>query len=360
MSEFDKNVIDDEKVVKGWDVSISENNENNAPRLVIVSSKSRPDYNKFTFPVQVVKGIVYPPWCSEQRWNDLSSRIVYRSSDVLVVSYPKCGTTWAEQCALLLLNKNYKHVTNPADKNVYKEGSLGKIWPEACIEQRPDVHEKTGKEMVPILMDVFDNAPSPRIIKSHAPVSHILGASGEALDSLPKGIKVIVVTRNPLDACVSCYFHAWNPAKSGWPFPAWAAAWFNGFVPHGDWFYWVRDWASYSRGDHGNNIHWVQFEDLKANPEETVQKLADFLGVGDDKELVQSAIEDSSFESMKEKATSQGEKECAHLRKGVSGDWRNYFSDELAQEFVEKYNTVLSGTGITYSLGAGEKELTAP
>ena len=178
--------------------------------------------------------------------------------------------------------------------------------------------------------------------------------------SVPKDIKVIVVTRNPLDACVSCYFHAWNPAKSGWPFSAWAAAWFNGFVPHGSWFDWVRDWANYSRGPNGNQIHWVQFEDLKANPEDTVQKLANFLGVGDDKELVQSAIEDSSFESMKEKATSQGEKECAHLRKGVSGDWRNYFSDELAQEFVEKYNTILSGTGIKYSLGAGESDIIAP
>ena len=296
-------------------------------------------------------GISYPPWCSENRWNNLSNSVIFRSSDVLVVSYPKCGTTWAEQCALLLLNKNYKNVTNPADKNVYKEGSLGKIWPEACIDQAPHVHEKTGMEMFPITMDVFNNAPEPRVIKSHAPVSHILGSSGQGLSTLPKGIKVIVVTRNPLDACVSCYFHAWNPAKSGWPFPAWAAAWFNGFVPHGSWFDWVRDWANYSKGEFKDQIHWVQFEDLKANPEDTVQKLANFLGVGDDKELVQSAVEDSSFESMKEKATSQGEKECAHLRKGVSGDWRNYFTDELANEFIEKSNDSLIGTGINYSLG---------
>jgi hypothetical protein len=46
----------------------------------------------------------------------------------------------------------------------------------------------------------------------------LLGSGGEGLKHLPKGLKVIIVSRNPLDACVSSFYHAWNPAKSGWPF----------------------------------------------------------------------------------------------------------------------------------------------
>jgi hypothetical protein len=41
---------------------------------------------------------------------------------------------------------------------------------------------------------------------------------GRGVLGLPEGMKVIITARNPLDACVSSYYHAFNPYKSGWPF----------------------------------------------------------------------------------------------------------------------------------------------
>ena len=49
MSEFNSNIIDDEKLVNGWDVSISDANENNVPRLVIVDPDYQPLQRKKSF-----------------------------------------------------------------------------------------------------------------------------------------------------------------------------------------------------------------------------------------------------------------------------------------------------------------------
>lgn len=243
---------------------------------------------ELVYQIQYIKGVAYPAWCPEQRWARLQS-LPLRSDDVLVVSYPKCGTTWAEQCILLLQTRCDVSKINPASKNVYcpGQGHAGKIWPEACVEQNPQVHLKTGLEFVPISQADFDTAPAPRTIKSHAPPHLLLTGMGcttgtgtgpehtaaSPLDLLPAATKLLVVTRNPLDACVSSYYHAWNPAKSGWPFSAWAAAWLSGNVPHGCWFQWVRAWKQES-ARHPDRILWVQFEDLKADPVATVRRVA--------------------------------------------------------------------------------------
>jgi hypothetical protein len=71
---------------------------------------------------------------------------------------------------------------------------------------------------VPLSWESFDTAPAPRVIKTHAPLQLLLGTNGRGVEALPERTKVVVVSRNPLDACVSCYYHAWNPFKSGWPF----------------------------------------------------------------------------------------------------------------------------------------------
>ena len=91
-------------------------------------------------PQAIVRGITTRHDCHEQRWRQLHERIVYRASDVLVASYPKCGTTWVEQLCLLLQNEaDCSHLVGVAHKNAFSPTSSarGKIWPEACIEQDP-------------------------------------------------------------------------------------------------------------------------------------------------------------------------------------------------------------------------------
>jgi hypothetical protein len=197
--------------------------------------------SRFKYPISFVHGIAYPKWCPQSRWQYLNQNIHLRENDIIIVTYPKCGTTWIEQCVLLLQHRGDVSKMDPSSKNTYtptraetNRRSYGKIWPEACIEQNPSVYLQSGPEFFPLTIDEFNQAPSPRLIKSHAPPHLLLtgrrippdlpqhneirdGGHSKCLSgahlSLPEGVKVIVVTRNPLDACVSSYYHAWNPYK---------------------------------------------------------------------------------------------------------------------------------------------------
>jgi hypothetical protein len=214
------------------------------------------------------------------------------------------GTTWMEQCVLSLLVNGQNHLLDPANKNAHDPNSLvskGKIWPEAALEQTAEVQKKTGKEFAPISTEQFDSMNSPRVIKSHAPCHMLLGCGDKGLDALPSGTKIIVVSRNPLDACVSMYYHAVNPHKSGWPFEAWASAWLSGNVPHGSWFAWVSGWyEQYLLFQ--DRVLWVQYEDVVRNPREQVTRLANFLDLDATEQIYDEVVRGCSFDTMKAQA----------------------------------------------------------
>ena len=173
---------------------------------------------------------------------------------------------------------------------------------------------------------------------------------------LVDGAKIIIISRNPLDACVSRFHHAFNPYKSGWSFPAWAAVWLSGNTTCGCWFEWVRDWSLRAKTNQ-DQILWLQYENMKVNPHDQIERIIDFLGVSQGQDipsLIEKVAEGCSFESMKKQAN---EKESSgdfqgHLRKGIVGDWRNYFTETMTNEFLDKYKEELAGTDLVYDFGS--------
>jgi hypothetical protein len=177
-------------------------------QVVVTSTKDKSQ--SFSYSASLVRKTICEKCYDEKRWLILESILKYKSSDILIISYPKCGTTWTEQCILLLLADGNRSALNPATKNTYvplsQAEKVGKIWPEASLEQF-----KTFATIMPeaayISLAEFDNIGSSanslqkrRVIKSHAPVSNLLGCQQQGLMGLPDGMKVIVVTRNPFDA----------------------------------------------------------------------------------------------------------------------------------------------------------------
>ena len=104
---------------------------------IVTEMKIRPV--TYFHPIQsIVDGVIYPSMITPEKWKMLNSSVKYRASDILVVSYPKSGTTLIEQCILLILNGGNNSVLCPANKNVYSPTASekgGKIWLEACIDQ---------------------------------------------------------------------------------------------------------------------------------------------------------------------------------------------------------------------------------
>lgn len=139
----------------GWTVSRHFSTDGN-DTVAISATESIPSDNldnsapvSFLHPPQsLVHGVIYPAMCPEKKWTVMNSKVRYRHDDILVVSYPKCGTTWIEQCVLLILHHGDKSGLNPATKNVYSPASPekgGKIWLEACIDQDIQVLMKLSK-----------------------------------------------------------------------------------------------------------------------------------------------------------------------------------------------------------------------
>jgi hypothetical protein len=189
-----------------WTATIEENDSGQP----IVRSANAYESREFEF--RFVNGFVHPKVCDQTRWNMLDKITEYRPSDIIIASYPKCGTTWTEQCVLLLLNGGNRDAVNPASKNIFKPSEnknkqwqcAGKIWIEAALEQEKNLPYHKP-EMDYISLQEFNSIDTIRVIKTHAPEGSLLGCRGKGIQGLlegstPVGVKIIIVSRNPLDA----------------------------------------------------------------------------------------------------------------------------------------------------------------
>ena len=141
-----------------------------------------------------VHGVPHPPFIQEKRWDWLNEGCLkYKPGDIVVTTFPKCGTTFMEQVVLLLLNNADGSKMNPGRQNKYdKKTGVGKIWVEASLQ--PDGADQSTIKYESLPQSTFDSISSPRVLKTHAPRQMFLGGGGGK--ALPKNAKVIYVTRN--------------------------------------------------------------------------------------------------------------------------------------------------------------------
>lgn len=355
-----------------WHVSVKEEQNGIQSKLSVSDVTAGASKKSFSIDVLMVNGESYEFFCEKSRWELLNSEIRYRKGDIIIGSFPKCGTTWLEQIVLLLLNDGVKETMDPSAKNNYEKDatstSVRKVWPEAALLQDPDIQNHIGKQATPLSLEDFANIPDPRVMKSHAAPNKFLGVNGQGLAGLPDGVKVLLITRNPFDACVSSYYYGHNAHRNGWPFEAWAAMFLSGLAAQGDWFTWVKGWHEQMQlysVQSGQKVRalWIHYEDVQADVKAQITRIAAYLGVQRDSaaemdSLIDRVVEYSSFTSMQAQAAHLQPADGfhdRHLRKGKSGDWSNYFDTDSAiyKDFLAKYNNVLAGTGLVYSLGEG-------
>jgi Sulfotransferase domain len=90
----------------------------------------------------------------------------------------------------------------------------------------------------------------------------------------------------------------------------------------------------------------IRYEDLLTDDLPILEDvLLDRCELGISRKHLAKAIEQESFEQLS-KGRQRGEEDPAsHYRKGVAGDWRNYFNDELKDAFKERYGELLVAAG---------------
>jgi len=235
------------------------------------------------------------------------------SDDIIITTYPKCGTTWMSHIVFLLANK----AEYPSDFR----------------------HLSTSVPFMEFIgADAIQSLQRPRIMHTHIPCDRAVW-SNEA--------KYIFVCRNPFDCCVS-YFHHTKGLKVyyDWEegtFDEFFELFITGDKDYGDYFDHLNSW--FSQKDK-SNILFVTYEDMIEDIKTVIRNIGDFLGgqfleTAEDQQLLNQVVEKVSFKSMKKK------EECfprfqegisgAFLRKGIVGDYKNYFSRDQQQALSEKF-----------------------
>ncbi|KAH7997487.1 hypothetical protein HPB51_026405 [Rhipicephalus microplus] len=262
----------------------------------------------------------------------------HRDGDIFVVTYPKCGTHWMQFIVYNILTR---------------------------AEPVSSLFEFRLKSP---FMDLFGAAAVHNPLKNGPITTHLPFKALRLADCA----KYIYVARNPYDCAVSYY----NFIKGITPktvtdvsFEKFLSLYHKGKVIYGDYFDHLLPWYESREAD---NIHLVTYERLKTDTSKEVLKIAEFLGkehanaLRHDKALLESVLNACSLEKMKvlfndkpserskklfeaalEKPeavvtpTPAAEEEVqmhegsAFVRKGIVGDWRNYFTTEQIKRTKE-------------------------
>lgn len=84
----------------------------------------------------------------------------------------------------------------------------------------------------------------------------------------------------------------------------------------------IEDWLDKT------NIHIVKYEDVHKDPEGMLKGILEYCGEKDIcAEKIKSAIKDNSFKNITGRTEGHQDK-TSHKRKGIVGDWKNYFNSE--------------------------------
>ena len=186
-----------------------------------------------------------------------------RPTDVVITPYSKCGTTWLQQIF---------HTLRTRGDFDFDDISRVVPWIETSKIVGLDIEAPQRAE--------------PRGFKSH------LG-----YDQVPKGARYIVSFRDPRDACVSFYHF-----MEGWFFEPGAvsleefAAMYVGRVGM-ETDYWRHLLGWWNERDNPNVLIFT-YEQMNADPEGTIRKVAAFSGIPLDDELLAITLERSSFDFM--------------------------------------------------------------
>jgi hypothetical protein len=235
-----------------------------------------------------------------------------KSSDVFIVSYPKSGNSWVR-----FLIANY--ITEaPIDFN-----NVQSLIPD--IESTPD--------------KINNIKHSPRFIKSHSAYN-------------AQYPNVIYIARDGRDTAVSYYYYHILIGKidKNMDFRTYFYDFFlKGNLKFGGWGEHVNSWKSAS------NVLFIKYEDMLRDTEKEFKKILKYSELEFNTEKINKALNNSSLKNMQQTESMNHDylKQVRNfqntgygfVRKGVLGDWKNHFDDEMLAAFNLKYSKTMHEIG---------------
>ncbi|XP_059544314.1 sulfotransferase 1C4-like isoform X1 [Myotis daubentonii] len=254
-----------------------------------------------------------------------------KPDDLLIVSYPKAGTTWTQEIVDLIQNN----------------GDIEK-------SKRAPIHlRQPFLEWVRTTNSGIDQAnamPSPRTLKTHLPVQLLPPSFWE------KNCKIIYVARNVKDNMVSYYY--FQKMNKGLPDPGswdeYFETFLSGKVVWGSWFDHVKGWW---KKKESHPILYLFYEEMMKDPKREIRKVMDFLGKNLKEEILDKIVYNTSFDVMKRNPMTNyindvkmNHRLSPFMRKGVTGDWKNQFTEAQNKQLNENYEKNMADTSLSFCM----------
>ncbi|XP_046581179.1 flavonol 3-sulfotransferase-like isoform X2 [Haliotis rubra] len=109
----------------------------------------------------------------------------------------------------------------------------------------------------------------------------------------------------------------------------------------------LRDAEKFFEENPDIEVHFQVYDETLKDPVAEVRALSDFIGLERDDELCRAIAEKCTFARLK----ADKDKYCMKVdgknflyRKGVVGDWRNRFTDEMLEEYYSVYEEKMAGS----------------
>ncbi|WCJ30310.1 Cytosolic sulfotransferase 17 [Euphorbia peplus] len=265
---------------------------------------------------------------------------VAQPNDILLCSLPKSGTTWLKSLSVAISTRS-KFIGNDSNS------SLNPLL------------TKLPHDIVPFLEMLYSlgherDTQNP-LISTHVP-----------FNSLPKSIlnsdtKIIYVSRNPKDVLVSLWHFSCVKNSEVTTFEEAYETFCKGVSIYGPyWDHLLGYWKASL--EFPNKVLFLKYEEMKNDGRLYVKKMADFMGypfsIDEEKHgVVEMIVQMCNFENLSNLEVNKSKTASEHnpmkiennsfFRKGEIGDWKNYFTVEMAEKLDQIIQDKFSGSGLS-------------
>lgn len=249
--------------------------------------------------------------------------------DLLVVGFPKSGTSWLQ----VMITNLWDH------------------W-NTCGELRkvPSLHGRNAFEGRYYGYADCLALESPRLMKTHLPLELMPSA-------WPDHGQVVHITRNPKDVCISL-FHELRHMQRTDPsaevqiddFDTHFDRFLAGEVPWGPYPHNVLGWHEF---DHPGLLK-ITYEDARRNTADVLERIVNFVGRPVSADRVAEVVRSTEFSAMKASGVRsqinhpdmREDTETPFMRKGIVGDWKDVFTVEQNERFERTVVAPLHAAGL--------------